>query len=91
MAGNAMMHLLSDCDNSSPALRSYKDFISTLTDDCLAIETRIRNYRSTGHDDESCNKMRQILFEYKFGKESLYARFASILYYYLFNVDVPWC
>ena len=90
MAGNAMMQLFGDCDNSSPALRAYKDFISTLTDDCLSIETRVRNFRNAGQDDEDCNQLRQFLFCSKFGKESLYARFASILYYYLFNVDVSW-
>lgn len=90
MSGNAMMQLLSDCDNSSPALRAYKDFISTATDACLSIETRVRNFRNAGQDDEACDQLRQFLFCSKFGKESLYARFASILYYYLFNVDLAW-
>lgn len=90
MTGNAMMQLFGDCDNRSPALRAYKDFISALMDDCLSIETRVRNFRNAGQDDEACNQLRQFLFCSKFGKESLYARFASILYYYLFNVDVSW-
>ena len=90
MSGNAMMQLLSDCDNSSPALRSYKDFISTATDACLSIETRIRNIKNDRQDEEACNQLRQQLFYNTFGKESLYARFASILYYYLFNVDLAW-
>lgn len=90
MAGNAMMQLLSDCDNSSQALRAYKDFISTATDACLSIETRIRNFRNDRQDEEACNQLRQQLFYNTFGKESLYARFASILYYYLFNVDISW-
>ena len=90
MSGNAMMQLLSNCDNSSPALRAYKDFISTATDACLSIETRVRNFRNAGQDDKACNQLREFLFYSKFGKESLYARFASILYYYLFNVDLAW-
>lgn len=90
MSGNAMMKLLSDCDNSSPALRAYKDFISTAADACLSIETRIRNLRNDQQEDEACNQLRQQLFYNTFGKESLYARFASILYYYLFNVDLAW-
>lgn len=90
MTGNAMMQLFGDCDNRSPALRAYKDFISALMDDCLSIERRTRNFKSAGQSDEDCNKLRQFLFDDKFGKESLYARFASILYYHLFNVDVSW-